>query len=177
MRQGIGKCLLLGCTTCSAPDGYNAILDQNQDPSESSCQDLFGSQPSLVTFMATKTIVRPSGSPAAVGPYNHGVRVGDLLFCAGQIPLAPATGNLIEGGIEAQAERVLLNIKAILDSERLGFNQVVKTTVFLTDLADFAAMNAVYGRFFTGDFPARSTIQVAALPKGAKVEIEIIAHY
>ncbi len=127
--------------------------------------------------MATKTIIRPAGSPTAVGPYNHGVRIGDLLFCAGQIPIDPASGNLVEGGVEAQAERVLLNIKAILDSQGLGFANVVKTTVFLTDLADFAAMNGVYGRFFTGDYPARSTIQVAALPKGARIEIEIVAHY
>jgi 2-iminobutanoate/2-iminopropanoate deaminase len=127
--------------------------------------------------MATKTIIKPAGSAPAVGPYNHAVRVGDLLFCAGQIPLDPATGNLVTGDIKAQTERVLLNVKAILDDQKLTFASVVKSTVFLTNLADFAGMNEVYAKFFTGDFPARSTIQVAALPRGANVEIEVIAHF
>jgi 2-iminobutanoate/2-iminopropanoate deaminase len=128
--------------------------------------------------MATKTILKPAHSPPAVGPYNHGVRVGDLLFCAGQIPLDPAnpSGPLPEG-IQAQTERVLRNIQAILDDQHLSFANVVKTTVYLTNLADFAAMNEVYARYFTADFPARSTVQVAALPRGALVEIEVIAHY
>jgi len=127
--------------------------------------------------MATKTIIKPAQSPAAVGPYNHAVRVGDLLFCAGQIPLNPAAGTLVAGDIQAQTERVLQNVKAILDDQGLTFNNVVKSTVFMTNLADFAAMNEIYARFFTEHFPARSTVQVAALPKGANVEIEIIAHY
>ena len=123
-----------------------------------------------------KTIVRPASSPTPVGPYNHAVRVGDLLFCAGQIPLDPATGKLIDGDITAQTERVLQNVKAILDDQKLTFDNVVKSTVFLVNLADFASMNAVYGRYFTANHPARSTIQVAALPAGAQVEIEVIAH-
>ncbi|MBK9139385.1 MAG: RidA family protein [Verrucomicrobia bacterium] len=127
--------------------------------------------------MTTKTIIRPAGTPPPVGPYSHAVRVGDLLFCSGQIPLDPATGQLVEGDARAQTERVLENIKAILAHENLGLDRVVKTTVFLTDLADFAFMNEVYGRYFPRDFPARSTIQVAGLPRGAKVEIEVIAHY
>jgi 2-iminobutanoate/2-iminopropanoate deaminase len=127
--------------------------------------------------MATKTIIKPAKSPATVGPYNHAVRVGELLFCAGQIPIEPATGNLTSGDIKAQTGRVLENVKAILDDQRLTFANVVKSTVFLTDLANFAAMNEVYGRYFTDNFPARSTIQVAALPKGANVEIEVIAHF
>lgn len=127
--------------------------------------------------MPNKTIIRPSGSPAAVGPYNHAVRIGDLLFCAGQIPIEPATGNLITGDVKAQTLRVLQNIKAILDDQKLTFANVVKSTVFMTNLADFASMNEVYSQFFTADFPARSTVQVAALPKGASVEIEIIAHF
>lgn len=126
--------------------------------------------------MATKSIIKPKHSPAAVGPYNHAVRLGDLLFCAGQIPLDPATGNLVPGDIQAQTERVLLNIKAILDDQGFTFANVVKSTVFMTNLGDFAAMNAVYAKYFTADFPARSTVQVAALPKGAAVEIEVIAH-
>jgi 2-iminobutanoate/2-iminopropanoate deaminase len=128
-------------------------------------------------FMATKQIIKPAKSPAAVGPYNHAVRVGDLLFCAGQIPIEPATGNLISGDIKAQTERVLQNVKAIMDDQKLTFANVVKSTVFLTNLADFAGMNEIYSKYFTTDFPARSTIQVAALPKGANVEIEVIAHF
>jgi 2-iminobutanoate/2-iminopropanoate deaminase len=127
--------------------------------------------------MSFKTVIRPAGGAPPVGPYSHAVRVGDLLFCAGQIPLDPATGNLIAGDVQAQTERVLLNVKAILDAENLTFGSVVKTTVFLVDLGEFAAMNEVYARWFTGEYPARSTVQVGALPRGARVEIEVIAHY
>ncbi len=127
--------------------------------------------------MATKTIIKPAKSPAAVGPYNQAVRVGDLLFCAGQIPIDPAAGNLIAGDIKTQTDRVLQNVKAILADQKLTFANVVKSTVFMTNLADFAGMNEVYAKYFTHDFPARSTIQVAALPKGANVEIEVVAHF
>jgi 2-iminobutanoate/2-iminopropanoate deaminase len=123
-----------------------------------------------------KTIVKPRQSPAPVGPYNHAVRTGDLLFCSGQIPLDPQ-GNLVSGDIRAQTERVLENVKAILSDQGLTFANVVKSTVFLTNLGDFGAMNEVYARYFTNDFPARSTVQVAALPRGANVEIEVVAHY
>ena len=127
--------------------------------------------------MPAKTIIKPAKSAPAVGPYNLAVRVGDLLFCAGQIPLDPATGNLVSGDIKAQTTRVLENVKTILEDQKLGFVNVVKSTVFLTNLADFAGMNEVYASYFTSDFPARSTVQVAALPKGANVEIEVIAHF
>lgn len=127
--------------------------------------------------MAQKKIIKPAGAALAVGPYNHAVQIGELLFCAGQIPLDPASGNLVTGDIKAQTDRVLQNVKAILDDQKLTFANVVKSTVFLTNLADFAGMNEVYAKYFTTDFPARSTIQVAALPKGANVEIEIIAHF
>ena len=127
--------------------------------------------------MAKKSIIKPAKSPAAVGPYNHAVRIGDLLFCAGQIPIEPASGNLVPGDIKAQTERVLQNVKAILEDQGLSFANVVKSTVFMTNLAEFAAMNEVYSKYFTADFPARSTIQVAGLPKGANVEIEVIAHF
>jgi 2-iminobutanoate/2-iminopropanoate deaminase len=127
--------------------------------------------------MPKKIIIKPAKSAPAAGPYNHAVRIGDLLFCAGQIPIDPATGNLVSGDIKAQAERVLQNIKAILDDQKLTFANVVKSTVFMTNLADFGGMNEIYGKYFTADFPARSTIQVAALPKGASVEIEVIAHF
>jgi 2-iminobutanoate/2-iminopropanoate deaminase len=127
--------------------------------------------------MPNKQIIKPAKSAPAVGPYNHAVRIGDLLFCAGQIPLDPATGDLVKGDIKAQTERVLENVKAILEDQKLSFGNVVKSTVFLTNLADFAGMNEIYARYFTTEFPARSTIQVAALPKGANVEIEVIAHF
>jgi 2-iminobutanoate/2-iminopropanoate deaminase len=127
--------------------------------------------------MATKTVIKPANSPAAVGPYNHAVRVGDFLFCAGQIPIDPKDGTLVIGDIKVQTERVLQNVKAILDDQKLTFANVVKSTVFLADLANFAGMNEVYAKYFTSDFPARSTIQVAALPKGAAVEIEVVAHF
>ena len=122
-------------------------------------------------------IIRPAKAAPAVGPYNHAVRAGELLFCAGQIPIDPATGNLVAGDIRVQTDRVLLNIKLILESEQLSLANVVKATVFLVDLKDFAAMNEVYASYFTADFPARSTVQVAALPRGARVEIEVVAHY
>jgi 2-iminobutanoate/2-iminopropanoate deaminase len=127
--------------------------------------------------MPKKIIIKPAKSAPAVGPYNHAVRVEDLLFCSGQIPLDPASGTLVAGDIKAQAERVLENIKVILDDQKLTFANVVKSTVFLTNMADFAGMNEVYAKYFTADFPARSTVQVTALPKGAIVEIEVIAHF
>jgi 2-iminobutanoate/2-iminopropanoate deaminase len=127
--------------------------------------------------MATKQIIKPAKSPTAVGPYNHAVRVGDLLFCAGQIPIDPKDGNLISGDIKAQTDRVLQNVKAILDDQKLTFANVVKSTVFMTNLDDFAGMNEIYAKYFTENFPARSSIQVAALPKGASVEIEVVAHF
>jgi 2-iminobutanoate/2-iminopropanoate deaminase len=127
--------------------------------------------------MPEKKIVKPAKSAPAIGPYNHAVRIEDLLFCAGQIPIDPASGNLVAGDIKAQTERVLQNVKAILEDQNLTFSNVVKSTVFMTNLADFAGMNEVYAKYFTTDFPARSTIQVAALPKGANVEIEVIAHF
>ena len=127
--------------------------------------------------MANKTVIKPKNSPPALGPYNHAVRTGDLLFCAGQIPIDPQTGNLVTGDIKIQTDRVLQNVKAILDDQGLTFAHVVKSTVFMTNLGDFASMNEIYARYFTGNFPARSTVQVAALPKGATVEIEVIAHF
>lgn len=128
--------------------------------------------------MPTKTIIKPAQAAPALGPYNHGVRIGDLLFCAGQIPIDPQNPQApLPTNIQGQTERVLENISLILADQKLSFANVVKTTVFMTNLGDFAAMNEVYGRYFTADFPARSTVQVAALPRGAQVEIEVIAHY
>lgn len=122
-------------------------------------------------------IVATDKAPKAVGPYSQAVRAGEFLFCAGQIPLDPATGQLVAGGIQEQTARVLENIKAVLASQGIGLEHVVKTTVFMTHLADFAAMNEVYAKSFPTNPPARSTVQVAALPKGAQVEIEVIAAY
>lgn len=121
--------------------------------------------------------VTPAAAAKPVGPYSHGIRIGDFLFCSGQIPLDPATGNLVEGGIEKQTERVLENIRLLLTDQGLDFGHVVKSTVFMMNLGEFAAMNGVYGRYFKAPFPARSTVQVAGLPKGATVEIEIVAHF
>jgi 2-iminobutanoate/2-iminopropanoate deaminase len=122
-------------------------------------------------------IVATDKAPKAVGPYSQAVRAGEFLFCAGQIPLDPATGQLVPGGIREQTARVLENIKAVLASQGIGVEHIVKTTVFMTNLADFAAMNEVYAKSFPANPPARSTVQVAALPKGAQVEIEVIAAY
>jgi len=125
-----------------------------------------------------KTIIKPAKAAPALGPYNHGVRTGDFLFCAGQIPIDPAHPNgPLPADIKSQTERVLENVKLILEDQKLSLANVVKATVFMTNLADFAAMNEVYAKHFTADFPARSTVQVAALPRGAQVEIEVVAHY
>ncbi|WP_298036975.1 RidA family protein [uncultured Desulfuromonas sp.] len=120
----------------------------------------------------TITRIETEQAPAAIGPYSQGVRAGDYVFFSGQIPLDPVNGEMIAGGIEAQAEQVMSNMGAALEGAGLGFEQVVKTTIFLTDLAEFAVVNEIYGRRFPGISPARATVQVAALPKGARVEIE-----
>ena len=122
----------------------------------------------------SKAIVHTPSAPAAIGPYSQAVRCGRLLFASGQLGLNPATGTLAQS-VEAQAEQALRNLGAILQAAGLGYADIVKTTVFLSDLGDFAAVNSVYQRFFTDDPPARSCVQVAALPKGGLVEIECIA--
>ena len=122
-----------------------------------------------------KKIISTSDAPAAVGPYSQAVRVGSTIYCAGQIPLDPKTGQIVSGDIEVQTRRVMENIGAILKSEGLGFDNVVKTTIFLMDLGDFQKMNEIYGSYFKQAPPARSTVQVAGLPKGARIEIEAIA--
>jgi len=122
-----------------------------------------------------KKIISTSGAPAALGPYSQGVRVGSMVYCAGQIPLDPKTGEIVSGGIDVQTRRVMDNIAAVLTAEGLSFRQIVKTTIFLTDLGDFQKVNEIYGSYFDQQPPARSTVQVAALPKGARVEIEAIA--
>jgi len=125
-----------------------------------------------------KTAISTKDAPAAIGPYSQAVRVGDMIFTSGQIPIDPATGNLVAGGIAEQTTRVLENLKAVLHAAGIDFTCVVKTTVFLKDMKDFAAVNEIYARYFAPEgvvAPARSTVQVAALPKDAFVEIECIA--
>ena len=119
--------------------------------------------------------VKTEKAPAAIGPYSQGIRSGGFLFCSGQIPLDPATGKMVEGGIKVQTERVLQNLEAVLTSGGASLRSVVKTTVYLVDLADFPAMNGVYGTFFPEEPPARATVQVAKLPAGALVEIDAVA--
>ena len=122
----------------------------------------------------TRQAIKTNGAPAPVGPYSQAIRSGDSVFCSGQVGLDPPTGELVDG-LEAQAERALRNLQAVLDAAGLGFDDVVKTTIFLADVNDFAAVNAIYARFMPEPPPARSTIGVAGLPKGALVEIEVIA--
>ena len=119
--------------------------------------------------------VSTAGAPAAIGPYSQGIATDGLVFCSGQLGLDPASGELVEGGVEAEAERALRNLAAVLDAAGLAMADVVKTTIFLADMNDFGAMNAVYQRHMPEPTPARSTFQVAALPKGGRVEIEAIA--
>ena len=114
-------------------------------------------------------------APAAIGPYSQAIRTGELVFCSGQIALDPETGAMVDGDVEAQTRQVMANLGAVLEAAGSGFDKVVKTTIYLTDLNDFQKVNAIYGRQFPGTAPARATIEVTALPKGAVVEIEAIA--
>lgn len=124
----------------------------------------------------SKTVIQTQQAPAAIGPYSQGISAsGTLCFVSGQLPVDPETGVLVEGGIAAQTHQSLKNIQAVLAAAGMDLSNVVKTTVFLADIEDFGAMNEVYARYFTGDCPARAAFQVAALPKGAQVEIEAVA--
>jgi len=125
--------------------------------------------------VSSRRIIQSARAPNAVGPYSQAVRCGGFVFSSGQIPLDPATGKLVEGSIDDQTRRVLDNLAAVLESAGTSLASVVKTTIYLTDLGDFAAVNRVYGSYFPTDPPARSTVQVAALPLGASIEIEVIA--
>ena len=122
-----------------------------------------------------KKIISTTEAPAAIGPYSQAVRAGSIVFCAGQVPLDPKTGEIVSQDIAEQTRRVLQNVTAILKAEHLTLDNVVKTTVFLADFGDFQKMNEVYATFFTGQPPARSTVGVSTLPKNARVEIEVIA--
>lgn len=122
-----------------------------------------------------KEIVKTENAPDAIGPYSQAVKANGFIFCSGQIPLDPRTGRFVEGGIQEQTEQVLRNLMAVLEAAGSGLHRVVKTTVFLSNLNDFGAMNEVYGRFFDENCPARSTIEAGRLPRDARVEIEAIA--
>ena len=120
-------------------------------------------------------VISTASAPAAIGPYSQAIEVGGMVFCSGQIPIDPSTGAFVEGGISEQTEQVLTNVSQVLAAAGTDISHVVKTTVFLSDMADFAAMNEVYATFFAQPFPARSAVAVKALPKGALVEIEVFA--
>ncbi len=129
------------------------------------------------TAPAARVVVQSAQAPKAIGPYSQaiGVPAGRFLFLAGQIPLDPVSGTMVAGDTAAQAERVMQNLKSVLEAAGTGFDKVVKTTIFLTDLADFGKVNEVYGKYFGQAPPARATVQVAALPRGSKVEVELVA--
>lgn len=121
------------------------------------------------------TVIHTEHAPAAVGPYSQAIDCGDFVYCSGQIPLVPETGLIVEGGIEAQTRQMFANIKAVLNAAGLDFGNVVKTTVFMTDLSQFGTLNSIYAEYFPANPPARSCVEVSALPKGALVECEVIA--
>ncbi|MEZ0393278.1 MAG: RidA family protein [Pseudobdellovibrionaceae bacterium] len=122
-----------------------------------------------------KKVILTNSAPAPIGPYSQAIDIGNLLFCSGQIPLDPVTNQVLTGDVKAQAELVMKNVEAVLTASGVTFKNVVKTTIFLTNMNDFAAVNEVYGRYFPEQPPARSTVAVAGLPKGVNVEIEVIA--
>ena len=123
-----------------------------------------------------RKIVATDKAPAAIGPYAQANIIGNLVITSGQIPIDPATGNLVEGDIEAQTKQVFENLKAVLEAAGSGLDKIVKTTCFMDNMNDFAKMNEVYASFFSGDYPSRSAVEVAKLPKGALIEIEVIAY-
>jgi 2-iminobutanoate/2-iminopropanoate deaminase len=129
----------------------------------------------IESMPAVKDIVMTDRAPRAIGPYSQAVRAGNLVFASGQIPIDPATGEFVAGGVAEQTEQVLRNLTAVFEAAGVGMNQIVKTTVFLADMDDFTAMNEVYGRFFSVEPPARATVQASRLPRDARVEIEAIA--
>jgi len=125
----------------------------------------------------TKQTISSNSAPKAIGPYSQALRAGQLLFVSGQVPLDPATGQMVAGGIAEQTRRVLDNLGAVLSAGGRSFADVVRTTIFLADMDDFAAVNEIYGQYFSEPYPARATVQVARLPKDARVEIDVIASY
>ena len=129
----------------------------------------------MVKKSSLKEVSTPA-APAAIGPYSQGIVAGNLVFISGQLPIDPETGDFVKGGIEEKTHRVLMNIKAIVEAAGADLSQVVKTTIFLADLSHFSAVNKVYSEYFSDAFPARSTVQVSALPKGAEIEVEAVVY-
>ncbi len=119
--------------------------------------------------------IETNSAPAAIGPYSQAIDDGETVYCSGQIGLEPASGRLVEGGVEAEMRHAMANLRAVLDAAGLGFDAIVKTTIYVTDLADFEIVNRIYGEHFEPPYPARATVQVAALPRGARVEIDAVA--
>ncbi|MDH3974221.1 MAG: RidA family protein [Deltaproteobacteria bacterium] len=122
-----------------------------------------------------KEIIKTNNAPAAIGPYSQAVKAGGFIFLSGQIPLDPATGNVVEGGIKEQTERVMMNLEAVLKAAGAGMEAIVKTTIYLTRLSDFSTVNEIYGNYFKENPPARATVEVSSLPRGVEVEIEAVA--
>ncbi|HMB90023.1 MAG TPA: RidA family protein [Rhodothermales bacterium] len=154
MRLAFLLLLLAGCAAAEAPESDTTAMEEQA---------------------ATREVIATDGAPAAIGPYSQAVRVGNTLYCAGQIGLDPATGQLVEGGIEAETRRALDNQKAVLEAAGFTLNDVVQAQVFLADLGDYSAMNEVYATYFTKSPPARAAVQVARLPRDARVEIMLTA--
>jgi len=130
----------------------------------------------LAFIMSNKQIIHTPEAPAPIGPYSQAVRAGDFLFCSGMIALDPGSGQLVDGDITQETHRVMQNIGALLGAAGADFSRIVKTSIFLKDMNDFASVNAVYGSYFTGDFPARETVQVSVLPRNVNVEISVTAY-
>lgn len=124
-----------------------------------------------------KTVIYTKEAPEPIGPYSQAIRMGDILFCSGQVAIDPKTNQVLTGTVQVQTEQVMKNIEAVLTKAELSFSNVVKTTIYLTSMADFPVVNEIYGKYFTSQFPARSTVAVSALPKGVNVEIEVTASY
>ncbi len=124
-----------------------------------------------------KTVIYTKDAPEPIGPYSQAIRMGDILFCSGQIAIDPKNNQVLKGSVQVQTEQVMKNIEAVLTKADLGLSNVVKTTIYLTSMSDFPTVNEIYGKYFKSDFPARTTVAVSALPKGVNVEIEVTASY
>jgi len=162
--------LALAAAACSAPDPVPADSGGTAAPLSAAAPD-----PSTAASRVDRRVIATDGAPAAIGPYSQAIQAGETLYLAGQIGLDPVTGELVPGGVEAEARQVMANLGAVLEAAGFDFADVVQTQIFLTDLGAFAAVNAIYGEFFGADPPARATVGVAALPRGAAVEILMTA--
>jgi 2-iminobutanoate/2-iminopropanoate deaminase len=160
---------------CEPPPPDPSRDDPGEDPSRTPAVIESDLTPAAMEPGRTPAAIETDRAPAAIGPYSQAVRSGHTVYLAGQIALDPETGNLVEGGIEAETRQVMENLGAVLEAAGLGFGDVVQSQVFLVDLEDFGAMNEIYGEYLSPPYPARATVQVAALPRGARVEIQFVA--